>query len=133
MAEEVLSNVYDYSVREKPVFISSSHKDITKISTEMLRIFFETLKFNVSLFEEEDGSFTGTLEELDLIENAPSKENCLLFLLEAMKDYAQDFYNEFTLWSSAPNRKKHIPYVLKILSSSDNQLLEDMICRNGKS
>ncbi|MBR1486958.1 MAG: hypothetical protein IJ597_06875, partial [Synergistaceae bacterium] len=103
------------------------------ISTEMLRIFFETLKFNVSLFEEEDGSFTGTLEELDLIENAPSKEDCLNYLLEAMKEYAQDFYNEFSIWSSAPNRKAHIPYVLKILSSSDNQLREDMVCRNGKS
>ncbi len=124
MAENILikspDNLYDYSTG-------------IKINTEMLRIFFETLKFNVSLFEEEDGSFTGTLEELDLIENAPSKENCLLSLLEAMKEYAQDFYNEFTLWSSAPNRKKHIPYVLKILSSSDSRLLEDMICRNGKS
>lgn len=102
-------------------------------SSEMLRIFFETLKFTVSVFKEEDGSFTGTLEELNLIENASSKENCLISLLEAMKDYAQDFYNDFTLWSSAPNRKSHIPYVLKILSSSDSQLLGDMICQNGKS
>ena len=93
----------------------------------------ETLKFTVSLFEEEDGSFTGILEELDLIENASSKENCLLSLLDAMKDYARDFYDEFALWSSAPNRKSHIPYVLKILSSSDSELLEDIVCRNGKN
>ena len=126
-----MANVYDYSVRDKPVFVRNSRENI--ISTEMLRIFFETLKFNVSLFEEEDGSFTGTLEELDLIENAPSKEDCLNYLLEAMKEYAQDFYNEFSQWSSAPNRKTHIPYVLKILSSPDSKLREDMICRNGKS
>ncbi len=43
-----------------------------------------------------------------------------------MKEYARDFYNEFALWSAAPNRKSHIPYVLKILSSSDSQLLEDV-------
>ncbi len=91
------------------------------------------MKFSVSLFQEDDGSFTGTLEELDLIENAPSKEGCLNSLLQAMKEYAQDFYNEFSLWSSAPNRKSHIPYVLKILSSSDRQLKGDMICLNGKN
>ena len=55
-----MANVYDYSVRDKPVFVRNSRENI--ISTEMLRIFFETLKFNVSLFGEEDGSFTGTLE-----------------------------------------------------------------------
>ena len=107
---------------DKPVFIENSNDK-----------FLEPLKFNISFFEEEDGSFTGTLEELDLIENTPSKEDCLLSLIEAMKDYAHDFYNEFALWSSAPNRKSHIPYVLKILSSSNNQLMENIVCRNGKS
>ena len=123
MSEDVLtknSAVYDYSAD-------------MKISTEMLMIFLDTLKFTVSFFEEEDGSFTAVLEELDLIENAPSKEECIISVCEAMKDYAQDFYNEFSLWSSAPNRKNHIPYVLKILLSPDKQLREDMICRNGKS
>ena len=124
MAEDVLtqnfSNVYDYSAG-------------IKISTEMLKIFLDTLNFTVSFFEEEDGSFTAVLEELDLIENAPSKEDCMISILDAMKDYAHDFYNDFSLWSSAPNRKSHIPYVLKILLSPDSRLLEDMVCRNGKS
>ena len=124
MAEDVLtqnfSNVYDYSAS-------------IKISTEMLKIFLDTLNFTLSFFEEEDGSFTAVLEELDLIENAQSKEDCMISILDAMKDYARDFYNDFSLWSSAPNRKNHIPYVLKILLSPDSRLLEDMVCRNGKS
>ena len=99
-----------------------------KVSLEMLRIFLDTLKFTVSFSEEEDGSFTAVLEELDLIENAPSKDEYMISVLSAMKDYAKDFYNEFSLWSSAPNRKNHIPYVLKILLSPDSRLREDMIC-----
>ena len=124
MAEDVLtqnfSNVYDYSAG-------------IKISTEMLKIFLDTLNFTLSFFEEEDGSFTAVLEELDLIENAQSKEDCMISILDAMKDYARDFYNDFSLWSSAPNRKNHIPYVLKILLSPDSRLMEDMVCQNGKS
>ncbi len=107
------------SYMEKPIFIRRSS--------------LRHLKFNVSIFEEDDGSFTGTLEELDLIENAHSKEDCIVSLLKAMKEYAQDFYNEYSLWSSAPNRKNHIPYVLKILSGSDSELMRDIVCQNGKS
>ena len=62
----------------------------------------------------------------DLFANAASKSECVMILLEDMKEYAQDFYREFDLWSSAPNRRKHIPYVLKILSASDKKLLEAM-------
>lgn len=121
------------SYMEKPVFVRRSDYDIMILSTKMLRDSLRHLKFTVSLFEEEDGSFTCTLEELDLIENAPSKKDCIASLIKAMKEYAHDFYNEFSLWSSAPNRKDHVPYVLKILSSSDSELMEDMICRNGKN
>ena len=76
----------------------------------------EQLTFHVSFISEDDGSVTGTVEELDLFGNALTKDDCLFLLLNDMREYAHDFCNEFTLWSSAPNRKKHIPYVLKILS-----------------
>lgn len=99
----------------------------------MLQIFIDTLNFTVSFVKEDDGSFTGTVEELDLFENSPSKNSCMILLLEAMKEYAQDFYSEFNLWSSAPNRRKHIPYVIKILSASDKKLLEAMKCQAGEN
>lgn len=92
----------------------------------------EGLKFSASLIPENDGSVTGIIDELDLIENAETKEGCITLLLSAMRDYARDFYREFELWSSAPNRRAHIPYVLKILSSSDAQLRKDVICHDGR-
>ena len=115
------SSIFDFAATEET------------ISTKMFQTFLESLKFHVSFFEEYDGSFTGILEELDLIENAPSKEDCIVSLLEAMKEYAKDFYNEFSLWSSAPNRKNHIPYVSKILSEPDSELMRNIVCRSGKS
>ena len=92
----------------------------------------EELKFNASLVTEDDGSVTGIIDELDLIENSDTRESCVALLISAMRDYARDFYSEFELWASAPNRKAHIPYVLKILSSSDEQLREDIVCRAGR-
>lgn len=100
------------------------------INAKLLKLFLESITFNVSFIPEDDGSFTGAVEELDLFDNAQSKDECLTLLLDGMKEYAQDFYNDFQFWSSAPNRKKHIPYVLKIFSESDEKLLEAMKHKN---
>lgn len=127
------SSVIDAVVREKPVFIQRTHDNVTMISTKMLQSFLEPVKFTVSFVTEDDGSFTASLEELDLFQNSNSKESCINLLLEDMKEYAQDFYNEFNFWSSAPNRKKHIPYVLKILSTPDEKLLEAIKCQLGEN
>lgn len=116
---------------EKIFQTQETNDNIITLSTSMLKIFFDSLNFSVSFMTENDDSITGIIEELDLIENAPSKDECLMLLILAMKNYAQDFYNEFNLWSSAPNRKKHIPYVLKILSSSDEELKESIQCQNS--
>ncbi len=40
----------------------------------MLQIFIDTLNFTVLFMKEDDGSFTGTVEELDLFENSLSKK-----------------------------------------------------------
>ena len=127
------NNVIDFVVSEKPVFIQCSHDNVTMISTKMFQDFLEPLTFTVSFVAEDDGSITGTVEELDLFENSASKDETLALLLEAMREYAQDFYREFHFWSSAPNRRKHIPYVLKILSTSDEKLAESVKCQNGRN
>ena len=127
------SSVIDSVVRDKPVFIQRTHDNVTMISTKMLQSFLAPLTFTVAFVTEDDGSVTASLEDLDIFVNASSKDDCMKLLLDDMKEYAQDFYNEFNFWSSAPNRKKHIPYVLKILSTPDNKLLEDMKCQLGEN
>ncbi|MBR0316928.1 MAG: hypothetical protein IJQ99_08700 [Synergistaceae bacterium] len=100
---------------------------------KMFQFFLASLKITVSLFTEDDNSVTGIVDELDLVENAPSKEECITSLIKEMKNYAEDFYNEFEFWSLAPNRKNHIIYVLKILTSTEQELRESIECQNGKS
>ena len=81
------NNVIDFVVSEKPVFIQCSHDNVTMISTKMFQDFLEPLTFTVSFVAEDDGSITGTVEELDLFENSASKDETLALLLEAMREY----------------------------------------------
>lgn len=71
-------------------------------------------------------------KHLDLIENATNKADGIELMIHALCDYASDYYNEFALWSKAPNRKSYIPYILKVHSSTDDEIREDIVCRNGK-
>ena len=57
----------------------------------MLSGILNALKYHVTIEEEADGSLTGYVEELELVENAGTREELLSELVLAMKDYALDF------------------------------------------
>lgn len=127
------SSTIDTALREHPVFFQRTRDNLILLDVATLWLAFRHLQFHLSFYEEENGSVTCTEEELDLVENAPTREECIRQMIGAMRDYANDFYNDFALWSKAPNRQDHISYVLKILSSTDAQIREDIVCRDGKS
>lgn len=99
------------------------------LTAELLRDY----KYHVSIEEEEDGSVTGYVEELQLVENADTYEALLLSVVAALKDYALDFYAQFSYWAQAPNRISHIPCVIKLLVSDEDMVMEDIVCQNGRS
>lgn len=88
---------------------------------------------HVSFYPEDDGSVTGVLEELDLIENSKTREKCIDALIDSMKDYANDFSNDFEFWGTSKNRQSHIPYVMKILSSDKKEIERLLICQDGQN
>lgn len=127
------SMTIDSVVHERPAFITRTHDNIAMLNEVTLTELLRNYKFNIIIDKESDGSVTGFLEELQLVENAEDTTACIDKMIAAMRDYAMDYYNEFSYWSKAPNRSQHIPYVVKILISSDDMIKEDMICQNGKN
>lgn len=127
------SMTIDSVVHNRPAFINRTHDYLALLDSRLLAAAFKDYKFHVKLEKEVDGSITGFVKDLDLVENAPSKDECLHSLVDAMKDYALDYYAEFNYWSKAPNRSSHIPYVLKLLVSNDDMIMEDIVCQSGKN
>ena len=123
----------DTVVHDRPAFINRTRDYVAMLDNQTLLSLLDNVKYHLEMETESDGSVTAFLVELELAENAPSKKECISKMIDAMKDYALDFYNEFNYWSKAPNRAPHVPYVLKILMSDDNALMEDMVCQAGKS
>ncbi|MBQ6937943.1 MAG: hypothetical protein IJN36_05460 [Clostridia bacterium] len=128
------SEVADTVIRTRPQFIKRTRDYMMLSNCELVEALLEAYSFTADRFVETDGSITLSLNEIDLIENAATEKEAKRQLAEAIMDYATEFYNEFNLWSSAPNRKGHIPYVLKALIFDDIQKIEECIkCQAGKN
>lgn len=128
------SAVMERAVREKPQFIKRTRDYMVLTDISLLEELLSAYDYTADRFVEDDGSVTLSLLELDLAESAKTESEARKLLGKSILDYAEDFYNEFALWSAAPNRKKHISYVLKALIIDDaTRIGESIICRPGKS
>ena len=89
--------------------------------------------FNAEILPEEDGSVTLSLNEIDLTENGSDMQEAIKKLANGILEYAEDYYAFFPTWSKAPNRKPHLPYVLKALIINDIPTIIGLIkCHPGK-
>ncbi|MFA7077866.1 MAG: hypothetical protein WC147_05545 [Syntrophomonas sp.] len=113
------SRFIDQVVHERPIVFKRNRDKILSLSTEQINALLEEVKFKADLFNEEDGSVTMVLEGFDLVVNGLNQEQTFEKMAEELVDYAQDYFEQFVLYSKSPNRKKHFPYVLKVALSED--------------
>lgn len=93
----------------------------------------EAYTFTAEKFQEKDGSVTLSLNEIDLVENGENEEEARLNMGSAILDYANEYYAEYEVYSHAPNRKKHIPYIFKaLIMDSAEKIGDSIVCHVGK-
>lgn len=127
------SEVSESVIREKPRFIKKTRDYMMLSNIEFISTLLSAYEFTAKRYVETDGSITLSLNEIDLVENASSESKAIEALSNAVLEYATDFYNEFSLWSSAPNKKAEIPYVFKALVLDDPAKIGECIrCQAGE-
>ena len=128
------SKVSESVIREKPKFIKKTRDYMILSNMEFMCELLAGYSFTADKYVEEDGSVTLSLNELELVENGANEEDAINTLARAILEYSVDFYNEFNLWSTAPNKKCEIPYVFKALILDDIEKIGECIkCRVGKN
>jgi len=127
------SEVVDSVVRERPAFIKRTRDCMMLSEIGLIEKMLELYTFNAELLTEDDGSITISLDEIDLVENGIDEYDAIKKLAFSIFDYAQDYYSDFNYWYSAPNRKTHLPYVMKALILNDTDKIGGIIkCRHGE-
>ena len=135
-ATDVRKNWSTYldSVRNKPVFIKRTHDFSVLMDIKSLKLVLSYVPITYSKVTDKDGSIVISSNDMDIISTGKNDKEALSNFTNDLIEYAQEFYDEFEFWSSAPNRAKHIPMVLKILTADNSQEVEDMlVCQNGQN
>ena len=121
-------------VRKKPIFIKRTHDFSALMDVECVNLLLGDVKLEYSKITEEDGSVVISGENIDIVSSGATEQEAVDAFVNDIIEYAQEFYEEFDFWSSAKNRKAHIPIVLKVLISNNKKEVEEMLeCQNGRS
>ena len=127
------SEVSESVIREKPKFIKKTRDYMMLSNMDFINTLLSGYEFTAAKYIEEDGSVTLSLNEIPLVENAPTEDEAISILSNSILEYVTDFYNEFNMWSSAPNKKTEIPYVFKALILDDTAKIGACIrCQAGE-
>jgi len=118
------SQQLDIVSRAKPLFIKRIRESFILSDTDTLKNVLSAYKYNAHVFIEDDNSCTISADDLDIVENAETKDAAVEAVQKSIYEYAVNFYNEFNFWSSAQNRKSHVPYILKALLCDSTKELE---------
>ena len=94
-------------------------------------IILEAYQFTAVRYTEDDGSVTLSLNEIDIIENGKDDKDVRLKMGKAILEYSTEYYDEYEMYSRSPNRKHHIPYILKALIIRCPEKIGDMIQFQG--
>ena len=85
--------------------------------------------FTASSCKEKDGSVSLSLNEIDLVVNGATIELAKREMGSAILEYAEEYYENYSLYSRAPNRKDHVPYVMKaLLLQKSDAIGEEIVC-----
>ena len=135
-ATDVRKNWSTYldNVRNKPVFIKRTHDFSVLMDIKSLKLALSYVPITYSKVTDKDGSIVISSNDMDVVSTGKDEQEALSNFTSDLVEYAQEFYDEFEFWSSAPNRTKHIPMVLRILTADTSQEVEDMlVCQNGQN
>ena len=129
---KAFSEVIDTAVRERPVFIRRTRDNLMLANLQFVEALISNCVFTAERYQEEDGSITLTLDQIDIAVNAPSEPEAITALASDLREYALDYYEHYPVWNISPNRKEHLPFIVKALIADDLNKIRDMItCRDG--
>ena len=102
--------------------IVKRHRDeeIVLVKRELQEAILQAFCFRPEVINEADGSLTIAIDELELVVNQDDREAAILDLINEIKIYAQEYQQRMQVFLNAPNRKNHLPYLMRIwLCNSD--------------
>lgn len=79
-----------------------------------------------AIIEPSEGVFIAGCPELDLATQGKTPEEALDDLIEMAMDYAEQYMEDWELFSKSPNRAGHKPYILAIREKGSKEKVREL-------
>jgi predicted RNase H-like HicB family nuclease len=79
-----------------------------------------------AIIEPSQGVYVANCPELDLATEGPTLEAALDDLIEMALDYAEQYMEDWELFSKSPNRAGHKPYILAIREKGSKEKVREL-------
>lgn len=109
------STVLESVVRVRPQPIQRLRDTIFWISADHMALMLKSYRLTLRIRPDGVNQYIGVFDELDIMDSAPTVEQLKNDLAQALKEYAEEYYENFELYVKSPNRQAHLPYVWRIL------------------
>lgn len=124
----------DKIVRSKPIFIKRSRDYFMGISIDMAKELTKDVIFIADKYVEDDGSITLSLRDFDIVVNGKDEASALNSLINDLREYASEYYEDIEFWGSDINRRRQFNKIIKVLlTDDDKEMKESIICQPGKN
>ncbi|MBI5187579.1 MAG: hypothetical protein HZA07_00680 [Nitrospirae bacterium] len=82
--------------------------------------------------DEAEDKYCALCPELDMVTEMDTADEALEDMVDAIKEYAEEYMAELELYSKSPNRAHHLPYIKEIAScKTDWELWTLLEIRHG--
>lgn len=133
-ARKRFTGVIDRVQRMFPVIIQprkQSEEPTFLLKQAIVDQLLSNYKFRFSLVDEEENSYAYWLDTLDLYGYGETKEAAFHSLVDDLILYCQQYTQNPERYFSAPNRKHHFPYVLKVMCCNNPEEVKHMLLQDA--
>ncbi|MBQ3010780.1 MAG: hypothetical protein IJA20_03625 [Methanocorpusculum sp.] len=114
---------------QRPTLFELNGQHFFLSSTNVVFQLLSHVCFAATQFKEADGSITLSADTLDIVSHGSNIREAKALFAKDVMEYAEEYYRNFDTYRQSPNRKDHLPYVIKSLcADSLKQLEESIIC-----
>lgn len=117
----------DTIIQEKPQAIKRNEDVIMAFSKSQLRELLSIYELTFE-YEQEDGRYAGSIEQIeDIVADGETLEELRNELARHLVEYSLDYESNYARYYNTPNRRKHAPYVLRVLLEDDTDAVTKML------
>lgn len=117
----------DTIVRERPQAIRRNRDVILAFSKQQMKELLSVYELTFEYEQDEDGRYAGSIEQIeDIVADGSTIDELRIELARQLAEYALDYENNYSRYYNTPNRRKHAPYVLRVLLEDDIESVAQM-------